>query len=149
VADKIIGWAAYESFVRIVRTGLDDRVFDAAWSEGRRLSIEQAIDEALQLLPDVVQDGPKHAGPRSQHGLTARRAGGKRDESSRASSIGDASTNVHQFIAPDVENVPTRRGKLHKQFATASESEFTRHGCGRRQADPSYAGASREPRNGS
>ena len=53
-------------FVVMVRTSLDDRAFDAAWLEGRRLSIEQAIDEALQAgqpLSAVAQDGPKPTGP--------------------------------------------------------------------------------------
>jgi non-specific serine/threonine protein kinase len=74
-ADRFIGRAAYPAFVRMVRANLDDRTFDAAWLEGRRLSIEQAIDEALQAvqpLPAGARAGAKAAGPRSADALTAR-----------------------------------------------------------------------------
>ncbi len=57
-ADRFIGRAAYPSFVRMVRSSLDDRTFDAAWSEGRRRSVEQAIDEALLDRAAAVADHP-------------------------------------------------------------------------------------------
>jgi non-specific serine/threonine protein kinase len=74
-ADRFIGRAAYPSFVEMVRTGLDDRAFAAAWLEGRRLSVEQAIDEALlavQPLSAMTQERSALTGPRSPDALTAR-----------------------------------------------------------------------------
>jgi non-specific serine/threonine protein kinase len=74
-ADRFIGRAAYEGFVGMVRASLDDRTFDAAWSEGRRLSIEQAIDEALLVVQPqsaIAQERPEATGPRWPDALTAR-----------------------------------------------------------------------------
>jgi hypothetical protein len=39
--------AAYEQALAAARAGLTDAAFAAAWSEGRRLLPDQAIDEAL------------------------------------------------------------------------------------------------------
>jgi DNA-binding CsgD family transcriptional regulator len=74
-ADRFIGRAVYDSLVAMVRTSLDDRAFDTARLEGRRLSTEQAIDEALQAVQQpspIAQDGPKPTSPRSPEALTAR-----------------------------------------------------------------------------
>jgi DNA-binding NarL/FixJ family response regulator len=58
----------------MVHTNLDERVFDAAWRAGRRLSIEQAIDEALQAVQPLTggQNGTKPTGRHSPDALTAR-----------------------------------------------------------------------------
>jgi predicted ATPase/DNA-binding SARP family transcriptional activator/DNA-binding CsgD family transcriptional regulator len=39
----------YESYLALVRAGLEDAEFEAAWSEGRRMPIEDAIEYALSM----------------------------------------------------------------------------------------------------
>ena len=44
--------ALYESCIEAVRCRLGRQAFEAAWAEGRALSLEQAVAFALEELPD-------------------------------------------------------------------------------------------------
>ena len=72
----------YEGYLATVRAGLDEPDFDAAWSEGQAMSLEQAIDYALSesepstITPSSaasVQPSPASM-PEDTAGLTLREA---------------------------------------------------------------------------
>ncbi len=70
----------YEGYLATVRTGLDEPNFDAAWSEGRAMSLEQAIEYALSEEEPFTSTSPWAAStqpstplaPEHPAGLTAR-----------------------------------------------------------------------------
>ncbi len=53
----------YEGYVAMARAGLDEKTFEAAWNEGRELSLEEAIEYALVGSDDTPQasDARDHA----------------------------------------------------------------------------------------
>lgn len=57
----------YEGFLDLVSAGLDDEEFEAAWSEGRRMSIEDAIEYALgtedATAPGDARDHAENSAP--------------------------------------------------------------------------------------
>jgi non-specific serine/threonine protein kinase len=68
---QVHGKNAYARDLQAAQSVLSERAFEAAWIEGRTLSLEQAIDEALAAThPDQPLDGQKHSGtqlsPREQ-----------------------------------------------------------------------------------
>jgi DNA-binding CsgD family transcriptional regulator len=70
----------YEGYLATVRAGLDEPDFDAAWSEGRAMSLEQAIEYALSAekpsatLPSssASQQPSPPSAPEQPAGLTSR-----------------------------------------------------------------------------
>jgi non-specific serine/threonine protein kinase len=74
-AGRFIGRAAYEEFVAKARAGIEEQAFAAAWTEGRSLSAEQAIEQGLESLQHVPADtleASKLASPHPPDALTPR-----------------------------------------------------------------------------
>ena len=46
----------HDRIVTAVREQLDDATFVAAWAEGRTMTLEQAVDYALAIDPDQLDD---------------------------------------------------------------------------------------------
>jgi len=44
IADR----AEYDRIIAMVRTQLDEATFNVAWAEGRKMTLEQAIENALK-----------------------------------------------------------------------------------------------------
>ena len=69
--------ADYERSVAAVRAQLDEATFAAAWAAGHALTLEQAIAEALEPLPELPAPAPAPPPPTAPTGaypvgLTAR-----------------------------------------------------------------------------
>lgn len=63
-----------DSHLKSVRTQLDEATFNSAWNEGRAMSLEQAVEYALQQEPASVAASPTPAQPYPA-GLTEREVG--------------------------------------------------------------------------
>ncbi|HEX9922142.1 MAG TPA: hypothetical protein VGD99_05735, partial [Anaerolineae bacterium] len=48
----------YDRNVAVVRAQLDEATFAAAWAEGRAMTLEQAVDDAMTEKPDQI-GGPE------------------------------------------------------------------------------------------
>lgn len=68
--------AEYRRHLAIAREQLDDAVLNAAWEQGRALTLEQAIEYALEMPltpePGVPHTKPPQVAKKELHGLTAR-----------------------------------------------------------------------------
>jgi predicted ATPase/DNA-binding CsgD family transcriptional regulator len=55
--------AAYEQDLAAVRAGLRDEAFSAAWSAGRAMSLEEAVDYAVSALGPMAEAAPGQQAP--------------------------------------------------------------------------------------
>jgi DNA-binding CsgD family transcriptional regulator/tetratricopeptide (TPR) repeat protein len=64
--------ATNERYLTTARRHLNEATFMAAWNAGRTMPLDQAIAEALGVVPDEVPDTPPAAVPATAAGLTGR-----------------------------------------------------------------------------
>lgn len=65
--------AEYERSVRVVRGMLDDAAFEPAWTQGRALTLAEAVERAQRLLATPPGPSRLHRRPRTQLGGLTRR----------------------------------------------------------------------------
>jgi ATP/maltotriose-dependent transcriptional regulator MalT len=110
--------AEYDRGLATAREGLDEATFSAAYSEGRNLSPEQAIEYALEgrVMPDELSSQPAYPA-----GLSAR-------EAEVLKLVAKGLTNAHiaqeLFISP--RTVDRHLNSIYKKLGVGSRSAATR-----------------------
>ncbi|HEX6709404.1 MAG TPA: tetratricopeptide repeat protein, partial [Rubrobacter sp.] len=108
----------YERFVALSRRGLEEPVWEAAWSEGRAMSLAEAIEYALtpgETVAPEVQESPQSSGASA---LTLR-------ESEIASLIARGLTNrsIASELSISERTVSTHVGRILKKLKVHSRTQ--------------------------
>ena len=109
--------ALHRSQVSAARTQLDEAAWTAAWTEGRVMSLEQAVEYALEKEP-----APDRAVPEPDlAGLSAREA-----EVLRLVATGLSNTEVAEKLFLSSRTVDWHLGSIYRKLGIHSRTEATR-----------------------
>jgi predicted ATPase/DNA-binding CsgD family transcriptional regulator len=117
----------YDRDVAAARAGLREDAFLAAWNDGRMLSLDRVIDEALAVTAAAPDGSVRPATPAAPFGLSPREleilrrvAAGQSDRI-----IGEALYISHRTVSTHVTNI---LGKLEVRTRTEAATVAARHG---------------------
>jgi non-specific serine/threonine protein kinase len=118
----------YEGYLATVRAGLDEPDFDAAWSEGRAMSLEQAIEYALSAKKpsatppssSMTQPSPPSA-PEHPAGLTSREV-----EVLGLVASGMTSAQIAKELVLSPRTVETHLTSIYHKLGVTSRAAATR-----------------------
>jgi non-specific serine/threonine protein kinase len=119
----------YEGYVATVRASLDERAFEAAWNEGRSLSLEEAIEYALGA-DDASAPGDEDGDHVEGLDLLTRR------EREVAALIGHGFSNreIARELAISERTVETHVGKILRKLSLHSRTQIAARMIQRRAA---------------
>jgi non-specific serine/threonine protein kinase len=119
----------YEGYLATVRAGLNEPDFDAAWSEGRAMSLEQAIEYALSEESEPSATLPSSAttqtslpsAPERTAGLTSREV-----EVLRLVATGMTSAQIAAELFLGTRTVETHLTSIYHKLGVSSRAAATR-----------------------
>ena len=109
--------ALHRSQVSAARTQLDEAAWIAAWTEGRGMSLEQAVEYALEKEPAPDRAAPEH----DLAGLSTREA-----EVLRLVATGLSNTEVAEKLFLSSRTVDWHLGSIYRKLGIHSRTEATR-----------------------
>ena len=111
----------YEGYLATVRAGLDDPDFDAAWSEGLAMSLEQAIEYALSEEGSSATQPSSLSAPEHPAGLTSREV-----EVLGLVSTGMTSAQIAAELFLSTRTVETHLTSIYHKLGVTSRAGATR-----------------------
>ena len=111
----------YEGYLATVRAGLEDPDFDAAWSEGLAMSLEQAIEYALSEEGSSATQPSSLSAPEHPAGLTSREV-----EVLGLVSTGMTSAQIAAELFLSTRTVETHLTSIYHKLGVTSRAGATR-----------------------
>jgi predicted ATPase/DNA-binding CsgD family transcriptional regulator len=110
----------YDRYIATVRSQLDEAAFAAAWSEGRELTLEQAIEYALSEIPADASTPPSAQELKEKFGGLTRR------ECEAAALIAQGKTNreIAQVMTVGVKTVETYVTRIRNKLGFDSRVQI-------------------------
>ena len=117
----------YEGYLATVHAGLNEPDFDAAWSEGRDMTLDQAIEYALSseepsaTPPSSATTQPPPSAPEHTAGLTSREV-----EVLRLVATGMTSAQIAAELFLSIRTVETHLTSIYHKLGVSSRAAATR-----------------------
>ena len=114
----------YDRTVSAVRDALDEKVFEATWDEGRKMTPEEAIGAYRRAREQAAQAPPQPATSASAHpaGLTARQI-----EVLRLAAMGLTDAQVAGKLGLSTRTVNAHLHSIYKKIGVASRTAAARY----------------------